>query len=143
MVQFYFLAIFVNLIGGIYFANELIAKKFPQAVKVVEFFENSTSKLIFAIVAGVTGLFKIISVTYGDVPVVGDLLIAATSIVISLYFLKDTITKKVENPEKAPAETAPAEAVPEAETAEPAPAPEEATEAATVADSSDTARSSR
>ncbi len=73
MLQFYFLAIFVNLIGGIYFANEFLAKKFPRAVKVAEFFENGTSKMIFAIVAGITGLFLIISVTPGDVAVVGDL----------------------------------------------------------------------
>lgn len=93
MLQFYFLAIFVNLIGGIYFANDFLAKKFPRAVKVAEFFENGTSKMIFAIIAGVTGLFLIISVTPGDVAVVGDLLIAITSIVICLYFLKDTINK--------------------------------------------------
>ncbi len=93
MLQFYFLAIFVNLIGGIYFANDFLAKKFPRAAKVAEFFENGTSKMIFAIVAGVTGLFLIISVTPGDVAVVGDLLIAITSIIICLYFLKDTISK--------------------------------------------------
>ena len=93
MLQFYFLAIFVNLIGGLYFANEFLAKKFPKVVNVVEFFGNSTSKLIFAIIAGITGLFLIITVTPGDVAVVGDLLIAITAIIICLYFLKDTITK--------------------------------------------------
>ena len=83
MAQLYFLAIFVNLIGGIYFANDFLATKFPKVVKVVEFFENSTSKFVFAVMAGITGLFKIISVSYGDVPVIGDLLIAATSIAIA------------------------------------------------------------
>ena len=37
MLQFYFLAIFVNLIGGMYFANDFLAKKFPKVVKVKEF----------------------------------------------------------------------------------------------------------
>ena len=137
MLQFYFLAIFVNLIGGIYFANDFLAKKFPRAVKVAEFFENGTSKLIFAIVAGITGLFLIISVTPGDVAVVGDLLIAITSLIICLYFLKDTITKNckcaeceaeavvpdaaaevkpdAETPAEDAKEAAPAEAAPKAE----------------------------
>ena len=96
MLQFYFLAIFVNLIGGLYFASDFLSKKFPKVVNVVEFFGNGTSKLIFAVIAGITGLFLIITVTPGDVAVVGDLLIALTSIVICLYFLKDTITKKAD-----------------------------------------------
>ncbi|MBO7048883.1 MAG: hypothetical protein J6W33_00170 [Spirochaetia bacterium] len=115
MLQFYFLAIFVNLIGGIYFANDFLAKKFPRAVKVAEFFENGTSKFIFAIVAGITGLFLIISVTPGDVAVVGDLLIAITSFIICLYFLKDTITKNVKPAEEVPVPDAAAEVNPDAE----------------------------
>ncbi len=132
MVQFYFLAIFVNLIGGIYFANDFFAKKFPKVVKVKEFFENSTSKLIFAIIAGITGLFKIISVTAGDVAVIGDLLIAITSLIICLYFLRDTIIKNVAVPDAAadvkpdekPAES-PAEAPAEGEAAPAETAPKE------------------
>ena len=115
MLQIYFLAIFVNLIGGIYFANDFLAKKFPRAVKVAEFFENGTSKFIFAIVAGITGLFLIISVTPGDVAVVGDLLIAITSFIICLYFLKDTITKNVKPAEEVPVPDAAAEVNPDAE----------------------------
>ena len=114
MLQFYFLAIFVNLIGGIYFASDFLAKKFPSAVKVKEFFENGSSKVIFAIAAGITGLFLIITVTPGDVAVVGDLLIALTSFVIYLYFLKDTITKKAE-PAEVPVPDAAAEVEPDAE----------------------------
>ena len=129
MLQFYFLAIFVNLIGGIYFANDFLAKKFPSAVKVAEFFENGTSKMIFAIVAGITGLFLIISVTPGDVAVVGDLLIAITSFIICLYFLKDTITKNVKPAEEVPVPDAAAEVEPDAEKSAEAPA-EDAKEAA-------------
>ena len=129
MLQFYFLAIFVNLIGGIYFASDFLAKKFPSAVKVKEFFENGTSKVIFAIVAGITGLFLIITVTPGDVAVVGDLLIAITSFVICLYFLKDTITKGVKPAEEVPVPDAAAEVEPDAEKSAEAPA-EDAKEAA-------------
>ena len=115
MLQFYFLAIFVNLIGGIYFASDFLAKKFPSAVKVKEFFENGTSKVIFAIVAGITGLFLLITVTPGDVAVVGDLLIAITSFVICLYFLKDTITKSVKPADEVPVPDVAAEVQPDAE----------------------------
>ena len=88
---------------------------FPKVVNVVEFFGNSTSKLIFAIVAGITGLFLIISVTPGDVAVVGDLLIAITSLIICLYFLKDTITKNVKPAEEVHVPDAAAEVTPDAE----------------------------
>ncbi|MBR4683721.1 MAG: hypothetical protein IKO95_02770 [Spirochaetia bacterium] len=136
MLQFYFLAIFVNLIGGLYFANEFLAKKFPKVVNVVEFFGNSTSKLIFAIIAGITGLFLIITVTPGDVAVVGDLLIAITSIIICLYFLKDTITKNCKCAEceaEAVVPDAAAEVKPDAEKAADAPA-EDAKEAEPAAE---------
>ena len=133
MLQFYFLAIFVNLIGGIYFASDFLAKKFPSVVNVKEFFENGTSKVIFAIVAGITGLFLIITVTPGDVAVVGDLLIAITSFVICLYFLKDTITKSVKPAEEVPVPDAAAEVQPDAEEIGEAPAAD-AEEAARAAD---------
>ncbi len=133
MLQFYFLAIFVNLIGGIYFASDFLAKKFPSVVNVKEFFENGTSKVIFAIVAGITGLFLIITVTPGDVAVVGDLLIAITSFVICLYFLKDTITKRVKPAEEVPVPDAAAEVQPDAEKSGEAPAAD-AEEAAPAAD---------
>ena len=115
MLQFYFLAIFVNLIGGIYFASDFLAKKFPSVVNVKEFFENSTSKVIFAIMAGITGLFLLITVTPGDVAFVGDLLIAITSFVICLYFLKDTINKNDKPAEEVPVPDAAAEVQPDAE----------------------------
>ena len=133
MLQFYFLAIFVNLIGGIYFASDFLAKKFPSVVNVKEFFENGTSKVIFAIVAGITGLFLIITVTPGDVAVVGDLLIAITSFVICLYFLKDTITKSVKPAEEVPVPDAAAEVQPDAEKSGEVPAAD-AEEAAPAAD---------
>jgi len=94
MVQFYFLAIFVNLIGGFYFACEIFSGKFPAVTKIREFLGNSRAQLVFAVIAGITGLFKIISVFYEDVPVVGDLFIAVSSLLICLYFLHDTIVKK-------------------------------------------------
>lgn len=100
MVQFYFLAIFINLIGGFYFANEVFEKKFPAVKSIVSFFDNSNSKLVFAIIAGITGLFKIISVYDDDIPVVGDLFIAITSFGICLYFLGDTICKNEKTAEK-------------------------------------------
>lgn len=96
MVQFYFLAVFVNLIGGLYFANSVFEKSFPAVKKVVELFNNSLPKLVFGILAGATGVFLIISAFGGDVPVVGDLLIALSSIVICLYFLRDIIVKKTD-----------------------------------------------
>ena len=118
MVQFYFLAIFVNLIGGLYFANEIFAKKCPAVVNIAEFFENETPKLVFAIVAGITGLFKIISSC--DVPVAGDIITAISCFAICLYFISDIRSKKAsaETPVSESAEPVQTEAAAEVNPAE-------------------------
>ena len=85
MVQFYFLSIFVNLIGGLLLAGEILNKQFSKLDILQEFFKAPTYLLSFSIVAAVTGIFKIISVYNGDVPVVGDLIPALISILIAVY----------------------------------------------------------
>ena len=86
MVQFYFLSIFVNFIGGLLLAGDNINKQFPSIDSLQELFKSTSYMLIFAIVAAVAGVFKIISVFEGDVYVVGDLLPAAVSIIIAIHF---------------------------------------------------------
>ena len=85
MVQFYFLSIFVNLIGGLLLAGEILNKQFSKLDILQELFKAPTYLLSFSIVSAVTGIFKIISVYNGDVPVVGDIIPALVSILIAVY----------------------------------------------------------
>ena len=86
MVQFYFLSIFVNFIGGMILSGEIINKQFTKLEALQELFLTPAYLLTFSIVSAVTGIFKIISVYSGDIPVVGDLFPALISIIIALYF---------------------------------------------------------
>lgn len=85
MVQFYFLSIFVNFIGGLLLAGDTINRQFTKLDTLQELFKAPTYLITFSIVAAVTGVFKIISVFNGDVPVIGDLLPAVISILIAVF----------------------------------------------------------
>lgn len=85
MVQFYFLSIFVNFIGGLLLASEAVNKQFTKLDVLKDLFQAPTYLLSFSIVSAVTGVFKIISVYNGDVPVIGDLLPAVISILIAVF----------------------------------------------------------
>jgi len=86
MVQFYFLSIFVNFIGGLLLAGDNISKQFNSIDSLQELFKSTAYMFIFAIVAAIAGVFKIISVFEGDIYVIGDLLPAAASIIIAIHF---------------------------------------------------------
>ncbi len=94
MVQFYFLSIFVNFIGGLLLAGDTINRQFPGFESLQEFFKNSSYMLFFAILSAVAGIFKIISVFDGDVYVVGDILPALASITISIYLFNAYFVEK-------------------------------------------------
>ncbi len=97
MVQFYFLSIFVNFIGGLLLANEVIKKQFPKLDALQELFAAQNFILSFSIISAVTGVFKIISVYDGDVPVIGDMIPALLSILIAVFlFLNWQKNKEVE-----------------------------------------------
>ena len=85
MVQFYFLSIFVNLIGGLLLAGDVLNKQFSKLDILQELFKAPAYLLSFSIISGVTGIFKIISVFNGDVPVIGDLIPALISMLIAVY----------------------------------------------------------
>ena len=86
MPQFYVLSILVNLLGGLILAGEVISKKTSSLDFCSNILKSGIYTLIFAIIAAVAGIFKIISVFYGDIYVIGDLLPAAASLTIAAYF---------------------------------------------------------
>lgn len=94
MVQFYFLSILVNFIGGLTLSGDIFAKKCSFVASLQEFFKTSTHQLIFAITATVTGVFKIISVFNDDVLIIGDILPAIASLFIAIHFFSAYFTEK-------------------------------------------------
>lgn len=91
MLQFYFLAILLNLITGLILiyadifsddsdstgTSSKAAKgsgKIQEMLANTAFFENKTFLLVTGILACFTGLMKLLSVVRNDIPVIGDLL---------------------------------------------------------------------
>ena len=94
MVQFYVLSILVNLLGGLLLAGEIISKKTTSFDFCNKILKSELYTLIFAIIAAVAGLFKLISVFEGDLYVIGDILPAAASFTIALYFFSKYLLEK-------------------------------------------------
>lgn len=74
MYQFFFLSIVTNLLAGVTLAYDRIDEKVNlSALFNPVLFQNSGFRLSLGLVTFVMGFLKLLSVTPGDVPVVGDL----------------------------------------------------------------------
>ena len=73
MVQFYFLSIVFNLIGGYALTVADRSRPFGFLKNLDETLGNSRSRLALGILSLVTGIFKLLTPMRGDVRVVGDL----------------------------------------------------------------------
>lgn len=84
MVQFYVLAILLNLAGGALLAADYLGERFALIKSARESLqERSSLRIALVIALAVVALFKFLSVTGGDVPVVGDLLPALSLLLIA------------------------------------------------------------
>ncbi|MFP4179694.1 MAG: hypothetical protein ACLFNZ_06570 [Spirochaetaceae bacterium] len=90
MVQFYLLAVVVNILGGLMLSSEILGERIPMVHSLRESLSfNSVTRIIIILVMLFVALFKILSVTEGDVPVVGDLLPALSLVAMAaVYFLE-------------------------------------------------------
>ncbi len=90
MVQFYLLAVILNILGGLILAAPLFQEKIPMLGSLHEALRiNIASRMIFIILSVAVGIFKLLSVTRGDVAVVGDLLPALSLLLMSGVFFLD------------------------------------------------------
>lgn len=97
MVQFYLLAVILNILGGLILAAPLFQEKFPMLENLHEALRiNIASRMIFIILSIAVGVFKILSVTRGDVAVVGDLLPALSLILMAGVFFLDYYKEQAE-----------------------------------------------
>ncbi len=97
MVQFYLLAVCLNIVGGLVLSADFFSEKIPFLTTLREaVLEKQSWKVIFIILFLFTGIFKILSVTKGDVPVVGDLLPALSLLVLGISFFSGFIKDRSE-----------------------------------------------
>ncbi len=95
MVQFYFLAVCLNIIGGMILAAPSFEEKFPFLLNMKQaLVEKQPGRVIFVLLLLITGLFKILSVTKGDIPVVGDLLPALSLFLLACTLIVDFLAEK-------------------------------------------------
>lgn len=97
MYQIYFLSILVNLLTGITLSFDRMDERLQlRSLFNPELFQHAGFRLTMAIVAFVVGFLKLLSVSPGDVPVVGDLLPALAGMVMGftlfLQYYKDRTT---------------------------------------------------
>ncbi|WP_455382311.1 hypothetical protein [Salinispira pacifica] len=82
MYQFYFLSIFMNLLAGFALAHESLQERMSiGSIFNTEMFAKPGFQLTVGIITAVVGFFKFLSVTDGNVPVVGDLLPAVAGLI--------------------------------------------------------------
>ncbi len=87
MVQFYLLAVVINILGGLLLASNILENKVPALHSLQESLSfNSVARVVAIVIAILVAIFKLLSVTAGDVPVVGDLLPALSLIAVAFVF---------------------------------------------------------
>lgn len=90
MLQFYLLSVDMNIVAGIMLAAGFIDERVSFVSGLKEFFDGKpTAKLTVGLITFVVGIFKLLSVTPGNVPVVGDLLPAVAGLVMGFALSLD------------------------------------------------------
>lgn len=94
MVQFYFLAVCLNIFGGLVLAAPYFKDRFPGVSGLREFlFEKRSLRIGVISSLVILGILKFVSVYIGDVIIVGDLLPALTLLVSGFTMLVEYISE--------------------------------------------------
>lgn len=98
MVQFYFLSICLNILGGLVLAAPHFSERFPGISSLREYIFGKTGLRIGLIAALLLiGVIKIITVSPGDIIIVGDLLPALTLLLSGFTLLVEFIFENNES----------------------------------------------
>lgn len=90
MLQFYLLSVIMNIIAGTVLSAGFIDERVSFVSGMKDYFDGKPSmKLTIGVITFIVGFFKLLSVTRGDVPVVGDLLPAVAGLVMGLALFLD------------------------------------------------------
>ena len=95
MIQFYFLSILANILGGLSLAADHYDGKISGFSKIKQFCEDNPGfRVTVGVFAFLAGFLKLLSVTKGDVPVVGDLLPSLSGLLIGTTLLFERYKEK-------------------------------------------------
>lgn len=97
MIQFYFLSVLLNLVGGFALVIDSAPKKGQQIEGLKIFLRDPSVSLVLGILSAVVGAFKLLTVMRGDIPVVGDFLPAVAGLGVGLTLLLE----RYRDPERA------------------------------------------
>lgn len=98
MVQFYFLSICLNVLGGLVLAAPHFSERLPGILSLREYIIDKTGLRIGLIAALLLiGVMKIINVSPGDIIIVGDLLPALTLLLSGFTLLVEFIFENNES----------------------------------------------
>ena len=98
MIQFYFLSIVLNLVGGYALCADLPFPKPGSFDGVRIFLFDRSVRLVLGILMAVTGVFKLFNAIRGDLPVVGDFLPATAGIAGGIALLVELYNRPDVNP---------------------------------------------
>ncbi len=87
MIQFYFLSILLNVVGGYALAIDAAHRSSPAIDGLRAFLRDPTVRLVIGILTIVTGAFKLLAVVRGDIPVVGDFVPAVAGLAVGATLL--------------------------------------------------------
>jgi hypothetical protein len=95
------------LVGGLVLSFDYLEQKFSGLTRLREALTNGSFQLILGILTFIFGILKLLSVTQGDIPVVGDLLPALFGLLVGFtlflnyYKMKSTVesetVEKIDN----------------------------------------------
>ena len=102
MIQIYFLSILTNLLSGLILSAEHYSERFPTFSAVKDFFKGKPGmRVTIGVITFLTGFVNLLSVTKGDVPVVGDLFPSISALILGMGVLFDRYKEKATVPSKA------------------------------------------
>ncbi len=95
MVQIYFLSILSIVLAGLILSAEHYSERFPGFSGIRDFFSGKPAlRVAVGVISFLTGFLKLLTVTRGDIPVVGDLLPALTGLALGFAVLFERYTEK-------------------------------------------------
>ena len=89
MVQFYALSVFANIFLGILLSSGTDEGKETVLTRIKGLLDEKGVKFILGLFSLIVGLFKILTPTAGDVPVIGDILPAVSGMALGGILLLD------------------------------------------------------
>jgi hypothetical protein len=96
MMQFYFLSIVLNAVAGGLLVSDAsaILGVSPGNPLLPALFERETPRLVLGVFTMLAGIFKLLSSSPGDVPIIGDLVPAAAGLATGFILVFDYYRKR-------------------------------------------------